>query len=113
MDQRKNWEWVPRTLANKHFDAFREDARDVINKTTPGNSSGSGSKGTTDFGGSSRNSGSDMNKDKDMNKPGRAGFEASNRDPNLDRSSSKQTDSEVSGGGSPKNSPSSGTGRNH
>lgn len=84
-----------------------------INKTTPGNSSGSGSKGTTDFGGSSRNSGSDMNKDKDMNKPGRAGFEASNRDPNLDRSSSKQTDSEVSGGGSPKNSPSSGTGRNH
>jgi hypothetical protein len=97
-----------------------------INKNIP--DSGSGSQGNSDFGGSSRNTGKDMNKDmgkgldknmdknmdKDMDKPGGAGFKASNRDADLDRTPGiKRTDNEVSGGSSSKGSPTSGSGRNH
>jgi hypothetical protein len=100
---------------NKNIPTSKPDSN--INRSSPG---GSPSKGSGDFGSSSRNSstdmnkdrGTDMNKNKDMNKdtskPGRGGFETSPRDPNLDRSqgSSRNIDNEVSGG-------SSGSSRNH
>jgi len=87
-----------------------------INKSSPG-SSGTGSKGNSAFGDSSRNSGKDMNKDmnKDMDKkPGRAGFDAPKRDADVDRAPGiKRTENEVSGGNSSKGSPTSGSSRNH
>jgi hypothetical protein len=82
-----------------------------INKTSPGSSTGS--KGNSNFGDSSRNSGKDMNKDMDK-KPGRAGFDAPNRDADIDRAPGiKRTENEVSGGNSSKGSPTSGSSRNH